>query len=648
MSDSEADSYEYESYGEEVDAEDRDAEDAGGKSEKVPAVPSSASLSAATSATFKKILTSCADGEVRLLHMSDIVGAMQSKIAQISDLFDIPAASAAALLRHMNWSQEKLTDQFWADAEKVLSEAGVSMWKKSAQISTIGTLELDSAAANASVSPHASAAGTQEGAEMSGAQTRPFASTSGIALGLPPGYCGIAMRSASELEESTVTCRICFLEVDVHDSALASPCGHFFCGECYHEYLATKLGDGPACVFATCPEHKCRCLVPPEIWVRALENDGTSCQTPGKQSDEVPGATVGGGGGSGAGGAKSETALLRKYSKIILDQFVSITKVLRWCPAPGCERIIMAGAGVVNVRCGPGGCGANFCFRCGEEAHAPSSCSELVLWTEKCQNESETANWILANTKRCPKCTTRIEKNQGCNHMTCSQCKYEFCWTCMGNWTDHGANTGGYYKCNKFDPAASTDPDDATGRAKRELDRYLHYFKRYQAHHSAQLFAEKQLLQTERRMGELQETTGGSSWIDVQFLKTANEMVIECRRTLKFTYVFGYYLTAPKPLASDESNKHRDLFENMQEDLERYTELLSELTEYPIEKMCQPEVKESIINNTRVVEKFQKNLLEGCDEGLDEVGKSITQGLAAAEEPKPAASKASGKKKASK
>jgi hypothetical protein len=37
-------------------------------------------------------------------------------------------------------------------------------------------------------------------------------------------------------------------------------------------------------------------------------------------------------------------------------------------------------------------------------------------------------------------------------------------------------------------------------------------------------------------MGELQESTGGSFWIDAQFLKTANEMVmIECRRTLKYT-----------------------------------------------------------------------------------------------------------------
>ena len=41
------------------------------------------------------------------------------------------------------------------------------------------------------------------------------------------------------------------------------------------------------------------------------------------------------------------------------------------------------------------------------------SCQQLELWQEKCQSESETANWILANTKKCPKCSARIEKNQG-------------------------------------------------------------------------------------------------------------------------------------------------------------------------------------------------------------------------------------------
>ncbi|KAH8054162.1 hypothetical protein JL720_14533 [Aureococcus anophagefferens] len=178
---------------------------------------------------------------------------------------------------------------------------------------------------------------------------------------------------------------------------------------------------------------------------------------------------------------------------------------------------------------------------------------------------------------------TRIEKNQGCNHMNCSQCKYEFCWMCMGDWADHGATTGGFYKCNKYDPLKAEADDgamDDQARAKRELDRYLHYYKRFHGHDQSQAFATKQLESTEKRMVELQESTHGS-WIDVQFLKTANEM--------------------------------RELFENLQEHLERFTETLSEMTELPLDQMDRSE----IVNVTRVTESFLANLIQGAEAGLD-------------------------------
>ena len=31
---------------------------------------------------------------------------------------------------------------------------------------------------------------------------------------------------------------------------------------------------------------------------------------------------------------------------------------------------------------------------------------------------------------RCPKCKSPFEKMAGCVHMTCSICKYEWCWVC--------------------------------------------------------------------------------------------------------------------------------------------------------------------------------------------------------------------------
>ena len=62
----------------------------------------------------------------------------------------------------------------------------------------------------------------------------------------------------------------------------------------------------------------------------------------------------------------------------------------------------------------------------------PALCSMVKKWAHKCKDDSETANWISAHTKECGKCQSTIEKNGGCNHMTCRKCRYEFCWVCMG------------------------------------------------------------------------------------------------------------------------------------------------------------------------------------------------------------------------
>jgi ariadne-1 len=114
-----------------------------------------------------------------------------------------------------------------------------------------------------------------------------------------------------------------------------------------------------------------------------------------------------------------------RYSRFVLRSFVDINKGVKWCPAAGCNKAISSAGGLSSVRCS---CSCVFCLRCGEESHVPVACDQLATWQEKCRNESETANWILANTKKCPKCSVRIEKNQGCNHMTCRKCHFEFCW----------------------------------------------------------------------------------------------------------------------------------------------------------------------------------------------------------------------------
>ncbi|KAL1839319.1 hypothetical protein VTJ49DRAFT_1647 [Mycothermus thermophilus] len=50
------------------------------------------------------------------------------------------------------------------------------------------------------------------------------------------------------------------------------------------------------------------------------------------------------------------------------------------------------------------------------------------------QEEEASAKTVNQTTKPCPGCRAPIEKNQGCQHMTCSKCKHEFCWDCMADY----------------------------------------------------------------------------------------------------------------------------------------------------------------------------------------------------------------------
>ena len=64
-----------------------------------------------------------------------------------------------------------------------------------------------------------------------------------------------------------------------------------------------------------------------------------------------------------------------------------------------------------------------YCFTCLKKPHGDTECDNEIdkdfqLWKK---------NKVL---KRCPKCTMYTEKNEGCNHMTCGQCKYQWCWLC--------------------------------------------------------------------------------------------------------------------------------------------------------------------------------------------------------------------------
>jgi len=189
--------------------------------------------------------------------------------------------------------------------------------------------------------------------------------------------------------------------------------------------------------------------------------------------------------------------------------------------------------------------------------------------------------------------------------MSCSICKYEFCWVCMDDWKTHGTTTGGFYKCNKYKPEEIDQKNKNLDKdkARAAIEKYIHYYKRYANHAQSQKFEKALREKAEERMKELQLKNKYSSWVDVEYIQKGVEQLIECRGSLKYTYVYGYYL---------DEGPEKNLFEYLQEELERTTELLSEILESPIEKFD----RDVVISTTKSAERRLKHLLNDCKEGL--------------------------------
>jgi len=361
-------------------------------------------------------------------------------------------------------------------------------------------------------------------------------------------------------------CAIC---CGTADETLALSCNHRFCKECYTNFVETKLGDGEARRIG-CMQNDCS-VVLDEKTVEILLDDEKRA----------------------------------KYSSLLDRTYVDDNPWLRWCPAPDCQNAVecqvpdrMLESVIPTVICA---CGNVFCFGCSREDHRPANCLVVKKWAKKCADDSETANWISTNTKECPKCHSTIEKNGGCNHMTCKKCRHEFCWVCMGPWSEHGQ---AYYNCNRFND--SDKPDHSKQRLS--LERYLHYYNRFANHEQSIRLEQELYARIERKMDELQQNSS-LSWIEAQFLAKAVETLSVCRTTLKWTYAMAFYLA---------KNNTTAMFLDNQSDLEQAVETLSELLEKPIEPETIPELRQQTTDKTVYVQKRQQVLLDDTMQGYEE------------------------------
>jgi hypothetical protein len=118
---------------------------------------------------------------------------------------------------------------------------------------------------------------------------------------------------------------------------------------------------------------------------------------------------------------------LMKLQKFKKENEILEDKNLKLCPIPDCG----GHASLKNKK--PGNiltCSNNhdFCLKCLNPAHPMKDC-ETVL-------DEYFKKWRTGKIiKKCPNCKFWTEKNEGCNHMTCRGCQFQWCWLCSAKYS---------------------------------------------------------------------------------------------------------------------------------------------------------------------------------------------------------------------
>lgn len=319
-------------------------------------------------------------------------------------------------------------------------------------------------------------------------------------------------------------CPICLESDNVQGYTLQ--CTHAFCTDCLTGQIKAAVDNGPACISISCLAHKCKTTLPRPIIESVLKTDTADADT------------------------------LRKYHSHVIRDFITnygrkglANQRLIFCVNPECNKVAVIPYGCSDdiAHCP---CGTDTCVQCGTEAHSPCTCTNIKNWTLKSSDEGETIKWLAVNTKACPKCNVNIEKNQGCNHMTCKKCRHEFCWICFADWRNHT------YNCAAA-PTLHTD----TSATRNELAHYAKYYTAYQAHTISLKFA----------MG-----LPAFDKPDELYLRAAKAAIIRARNTCKYSYVVMYYLSALTPLFEDYFKRFEGSTDALHELIEHKSSMLDE------------------------------------------------------------------------
>ena len=188
-------------------------------------------------------------------------------------------------------------------------------------------------------------------------------------------------------EEEKKECPICGDLFIVNRKNKVKNCSHSFCDGCWYDFLSIKIKENKL------PSIKCL---------------DYNCDS--KLSDEFIISII-----------KSDKDLMKKYKKYKIELEIINNPNKKLCPFPNCDSYLeLKDLKEKYVTCENN---HTFCFLCLKKPHGENPCEEKM---DKSIIEYALNNFV----KKCPNCSIIIEKNNGCNHITCTKCQYQWCWLC--------------------------------------------------------------------------------------------------------------------------------------------------------------------------------------------------------------------------
>lgn len=162
-----------------------------------------------------------------------------------------------------------------------------------------------------------------------------------------------------------------------------------------------------------------------------------------------------------------QTLRFRRFERLLLSRTLEADPSFRWCANGLCSAgqfienggtcffncFVLISDNISYFTCFS--CGLRNCFSCRTQAHPTITCLQYqaFLVAERTPADANTIHWINNNTMRCPPpCNVPIEKNDGCDHMTCTRCKAEWCWLCGADYNKirREGNTAHMRNCRHF------------------------------------------------------------------------------------------------------------------------------------------------------------------------------------------------------